>query len=87
MSALALVALLLVSARGGQSTHDRTRALMERAQAAEQRENVDEAAAAYREILQFQPHWAAAQFNLGLVYYTQKRYAKKRSKCQNRHSI
>ena len=73
MSALALVALLVISVRGGQSTQDRTRALMERAQAAEQRENLDEAAEAYREILRLHPHWAAAKFNLGLVYYTQKR--------------
>jgi tetratricopeptide (TPR) repeat protein len=49
--------------------------LIEKARAAEKTDNLNEAARAYERILQIRPHWAAVEFNLGLVYFSQKRYS------------
>ena len=59
-----------------QNTPDRLRALVERAQAAEQRNRLDEAISLYEEILRLRPGWASAELNLGLVYHARANYAK-----------
>lgn len=55
-------------------TDDRLQDLMNRAQAAQQASNYDEASAAYREILKLRPGWAPAEFNLGMMYFLEKNY-------------
>ncbi|HET6220418.1 MAG TPA: tetratricopeptide repeat protein, partial [Acidobacteriaceae bacterium] len=55
-------------------TGERVQDLMERAQAAQQSSNYDEASADYREIIKLKPGWAPAEFNLGMMYFLQKNY-------------
>ncbi len=50
--------------------------LAARAQAAEQAENLDEAARLYEQILAIRPDWAAAKLNLGIVYHSLALYPK-----------
>ncbi|MEX2262221.1 MAG: tetratricopeptide repeat protein [Bryobacteraceae bacterium] len=57
-----------------QSPDDRLRELVARAQDAERRENLHEAERLYKEVLTIRPHWASAELNLGLVYYSQRKY-------------
>ncbi len=63
----------LLRAQGAPES-ERIRDLIRKAQAAEQAENLDLAAATYREILTLRPHWVSAEFNLALVYHSQKKY-------------
>lgn len=48
--------------------------LIRKAQLAEQKEDLESAAAAYGEILRLKPGWGAAELNLGLVLNSQKKY-------------
>ena len=50
--------------------------LAARAQAAEQAENLDEAARLYKQILAIRPDWAAAKLNLGIAYHSLALYPK-----------
>src|ERR1051325_9879394 len=57
-----------------QSVDQQLRVLVQKAQAAEQKDDLEEAAALYRQMLKIRPHWASAEFNLGLVCHSQKKY-------------
>ena len=59
-----------------QNIPDRLRSLVERAQAAEQQQNLDEAVSLYEEILKIRPGWASAELNLGLVHHSRAEYSK-----------
>jgi tetratricopeptide (TPR) repeat protein len=72
---LMTVALLAGNGIAIRNAEDPIPALIEEARAAEKNENLDEAARAYQEILRIRPHWGAVEFNLGLVYSSQKKYA------------
>ena len=48
--------------------------LIEKAQAAEQRDDLAAAASAYQEILRLKPNWGSAELNLALVLNSQKKY-------------
>lgn len=72
-SALWLI-LSLAGPIAAQTPDDRIKALIEAAQQAERKEDLDAAAAAYRKILELRPNWASAEFNLALVYHSQRRY-------------
>ncbi len=50
--------------------------LAARAQAAEQADNLDEAARLYEQILAIRPDWAAAKLNLGIAYHSLALYPK-----------
>jgi len=55
-------------------SQDPLQALLAKVQRAEQEQNLDEAARLYKEILRLRPNWIEAEFNLGTIYYTQKKY-------------
>jgi tetratricopeptide (TPR) repeat protein len=61
---------------GGQAAPDRLRSLVERAQAAEKQDRVDEVIPLYEEILKLRPGWAPAELNLGLAYHARGIYHK-----------
>ena len=63
-----------LAAGQNQAAEEGIRELIRKAQAAEQAEKLDQAAEAYQEILKLRPHWPAAEFNLALVYHSQKKY-------------
>jgi len=76
MTAIVFVVLLVGGITGAvQKAEDALPALIEKARAAEKSDNLHEAARAYEQILQIRPHWGAVEFNLGLVYFSQKRYS------------
>ena len=58
-----------------QTVDNGLRALMEKARAAQQSENFEEARRVYEEILKIRPRWGRAEFNLGLMYHLQKKYS------------
>lgn len=66
--------LALGGALGAQTPDLQLKALIEAAQQAEQRDDLDTAVAAYQKILQLRPNWASAEFNLALVYHSQRKY-------------
>jgi tetratricopeptide (TPR) repeat protein len=69
-----LAAWALVWRLAAQAPEAELKALIEAAQRAEQREDLETAADAYRKILRLRPGWASAEFNLGLVYHSQRKY-------------
>jgi tetratricopeptide (TPR) repeat protein len=70
---LLLLGGLILSA---QSPSERLRSLVDRAQAAEQQDKLDEAVTLYEDILRIRPGWASAELNLGLVYHSRAEYDK-----------
>ncbi len=53
----------------------RLRQLIQKAQTAEQKDDLPAAALAYREILRLKPNWGPAELNLALVLNSQKKYS------------
>ncbi len=68
----ALLCVLLAANFGAGA--ERLQDLIRKAQQAEQKDDLEGAAAAYREILRVKPGWGAAELNLGLVLNSQKKY-------------
>ena len=75
---LPVAVFLLVSGSllAAQPVPDRLRSLIDKAQAAEQQNRLDEAISLYEEILRIRPGWASAELNLGLVYHSRADYTK-----------
>lgn len=69
-----LVAAALVCLLKAQAPDRELKALIEAAQRAEQREDLEAAAEAYRKILRLRPGWASAELNLALVLHSQRKY-------------
>jgi tetratricopeptide (TPR) repeat protein len=73
---LGFVLLLGGFLQASQHLSNQLRSLVDRAQAAEQQNRLDEAVSLYEEILRLRPGWAAAELNLGLVQHSRGDYTK-----------
>lgn len=69
-----LPALALAWPLGAQAPEAQLKSLIDAAERAEQRDDLEAAAGAYRKILLLRPGWASAEFNLALVYHSQRKY-------------